>query len=230
MNHSYIATSIIVGFSLVALAIFFSSGDSGSSQKVTATVTDESNNFITTVEASEVPRQSNRHLYGDENAVVTIVEFSDYECSFCSRLSPILKQIIDESEGKIVWEYRHLPLPNHKNAFTLAVASECLTEQLGNDAFWDYSNIIFANIGSKDSDFYLEEAEKLGVDRNSFDTCLQNEEIKDRVEADMAIAQKLGGNGTPFSVIIDQEGNMTPVSGALPYAQWQAILADVKGL
>lgn len=54
---------------------------------------------------------SDRNLYGSPRADITIVEFSDVECPFCARVHPTIERLVDESDGQINWEYRHLPLP-----------------------------------------------------------------------------------------------------------------------
>ena len=82
-------------------------------------------------------------VQGDENAPVTIVEFTDYECPFCARFHPTMDQIVDEYGGRVAWVYRHFPLPSHPKAEPLARGSECITELGGNDAFWVYTDYVF---------------------------------------------------------------------------------------
>jgi len=217
MNHTHIAISIILGSLLISTAILFKDYPSGS-----AVVKAD-------VELKGDPsRSSEQHIYGDKDAKITIVEFSDFECPFCSRVHPTLKRIVDESEGEIKWEYRHLPLQNHRNAFDAAVASECIARDLGNDAFWSFTENLFTNIGDHDATYYAAEAQKMGVEPEKYVTCINNQEVKDIVNEDMRVANSFGGRGTPFSVIVDGKGNIKPVSGALPYEHWMNALSTFK--
>ena len=163
-------------------------------------------------------------VYGEPKAEITIVEFSDVECPFCARLHPTLAQLVDESEGRIKWEYRHLPLPMHQNAELGAAATECVGEQLGNDAFWDYLDRLLVLQGQHSLALYEAEARTAGVNLSEFRTCLTSQEIQDRINLDRVVAQSFGGSGTPFNVIQFADGTTRPVSGALPYDQWLALL------
>lgn len=95
------------------------------------------------------PVDENDHIRGDENAQVTIIEYSDYDCPFCSRFHETMKQVVDEYDGQVRWVYRHFPLPQlHPNATAVAEASECVAAQEGEDAYWAFSDKYFATKGS----------------------------------------------------------------------------------
>jgi hypothetical protein len=87
------------------------------------------------------------HIYGNKDAEVTIVEYSDYECPFCKQFSPTLKKIVDESNGTVRWVYRHYPL--HQHSFEKLVAAECVAKLKGNDAFWQYGDLLFGLLDPK---------------------------------------------------------------------------------
>ncbi len=225
MQQSYIALSIILGSLVIAGAILVKDykpavADDQVPSKVTEVATD--------LDLKNVSRQEGAHIYGNSNAPIRIVEFSDLECPFCARLHPTLKRVVDESEGKVVWEYRHLPLPNHTNAFEKAVATECVDRQLGGDAFWDYTDTLLSNLRSSGQEFYISEATALGADAEVFKACMNDPSMRDIVSADLAAAQAAGGRGTPFSVIVDSQGNAKPVSGALPYDNWIQLLETIN--
>ena len=170
-----------------------------------------------------VTRSENRLVYGNLEASTTIVEFSDFRCGFCARVHPTLTQIVDESDGAINWEYRHLPILSTEST-NAAVASECVARLAGNEAFWPFANAIFANQSSLDSALYLSEALKLGIDEVSFTTCLEDETVIGQVEVDASVAQSMGGRGTPYSVVVHSDGLIQPISGALPLNEWYRLI------
>lgn len=210
--------ALLIGSALIAVAILTSP------QPITVfgfTITPGNESLPEGVVSLE--RAENKHLYGSPRAAITIVEFSDYECPFCSQLHPTLKRIVDESDGSINWEFRHLPLPNHRNAFVAALTSECVSDYLGNDAFWEFTNTVFAgNPGTVA--FYDETAKKLGLTTETLNTCKNDDRIEERVALDALTADAFGGSGTPHSIIIFPDGSTTPIRGALPYEQWTSVL------
>ena len=80
----------------------------------------------------------------NENPEFTVIEYSDFECPFCSRVHPTLDRLAEENDN-VTWVYRHLPLSFHPQALPAAIASECVAQEEGNDAFWQFADTIFAN-------------------------------------------------------------------------------------
>lgn len=220
-NKNTIALSIFVGFALVAASIYAVGVPPVVYEMLGIEAGVESGSVST-----DTPRRESdyRNVYGDPDASVTIVEFSDYECPFCARLHPTLKRIVDESKSSVNWEFRHLPLPSHRNAELAAQISECVRRELGNDAFWSYTDTVFANQHSVNIDYLTTIAAELGVEEKTLTECLADPEIDKQVGTDLATARAFGGSGTPFSVIIFADGTTRPVSGALPYQNWAALL------
>ena len=96
---------------------------------------------VTTKYAGEVPPvDATDHIYGSPSAAVTIIEYSDFECPYCAKFQPILKQIVTESNGGVNWVYRNWPI---HNSITKLVAAECVATIKGNDAYWKYSDLLF---------------------------------------------------------------------------------------
>lgn len=222
MNQTnLIALSIAFGFLLVSGAMYVSdfSIDTGKQNDKT-----NSENTITADKNPQRADTEERLVYGNPEAPTAIVEFSDFQCPFCSQLHPTLKKIVDESEGAIQWEYRHLPLPSHSYAQLAAVVSECVAELAGNDAFWNYADMLFANQKSIDNSLITEAALAQNIDTQSLEACVNGGEAASQVATDFTAARALGGSGTPYSVIVFPDGTTKPVSGSLPYAQWATIL------
>ena len=164
---------------------------------------------------------------GDKNAKISIVEYSDTECPFCKRFHATMQQVLADYEGDVNWVYRHFPLTSlHSKAIREAEATECAGEQKGNDGFWAYIDRMFeitpANNGLQDSQL-PEIAQYVGLDVGKFQECLDSGKYKDKIQDQIAEAQKTGARGTPYSVIISGDQNI-PIPGALPYEQVKAML------
>lgn len=170
-------------------------------------------------------RTDHRIVYGEPKAQTTIVEFSDFECPFCARVHTTIKQLVDDSNGTINWEYRHFPLGFHQQAEVAARVAECVFRVDGSDRFWDFSDMVFTDTSNLTEASLLAQAVALGVPEVSLQECLDtNEEVPHYIATDTAAAQAFGGTGTPFSLIVFADGEVTPVRGALPLEQWQALL------
>ena len=101
---------------------------------------------VTTPYKGEVPPVDDTdHIKGDPTtAKITIIEYSDFECPFCARFHPVLERVVSESNGSIAWVYRQFPLTQiHQNAMDRVIASECVAQLKGNDAFWKYADLLF---------------------------------------------------------------------------------------
>lgn len=231
MKDAIIPLAIVVGSVLIAGAVYFKDYDSApaAQQPIVQKPPAQQGGLPSIVNDVDVFRKEARHLYGSTDAAITIVEFSDFECPFCARLSPTLKKIVDESNGSINWEYRHLPLPMHQNAGPAALASECVAKHVSNEAFWAYSDVLLSNIGKANATFLKAEAVKLGVPSATYDSCLIDPAIKALVDSDTNAVAAFGQQGTPYSIVVnnaDKSGR--PVVGAVPYEQWKVVLASIK--
>jgi len=241
VNDDYIAMSIkpyltpvaiVIGFALVAGAIFFSDFGMAKPSELTPragapTAQQPTPQIVTDARAF---RAEERRIYGSPNAPITIVEFSDLECPFCARLHTTLKQVVDESNGSVNWEYRHLPLPMHQNALPAAIAAECVARLGGNDDFWVYLDVLLANIGSANPAFLKQEAGKLGLTAEGYDTCIADATTAAIVTADMDfLIERFGQQGTPFSLIVNNADDSAQViSGALPRPAWDQAIAAAR--
>lgn len=227
------AVIAIIGF-VVMLAIVFQ-GDASSNSKTTSKNTGDSA-AVAAADAGagaapevaagpdSIDLELLRNVRGEGD--ITIVEFSDTECPFCARFHDTMKQVVDEYDGQVQWAYNHFPLTSiHPKAPRQAEATECAGEQ---GAFWEYTDAIFEDQAGLTDDGLIALAGELGLNESEFETCLQNDTFADLVTSDTRAAQALGGTGTPYSLIVDADGNvLQQIPGALPFASVSAALDQV---
>ncbi len=162
---------------------------------------------------------STQHVYGNPDAPVTLVEFADFQCPYCKQFYSTAKQLVDESNGQVNWIYRHLPLPMHGNANTMAAGSECAADQGGNDAFWKFLDGIFTDAlpNQGNADDMKDIAKKVGLDEGKFQECLSSDKTKDKIQKDSDDARTAGISGTPGNVLYNKTTKKSSaVPGALP--------------
>lgn len=174
------------------------------------------------------------HIRGNPAARVKVIEFSDFECPFCKRFHPTMKQLIDEygRAGEVAIIYRHFPLDElHSKARKEAQAAECANELAGNDAFWAYADKIFEVTPSNDRlDLAMlpKIAVQLGLNGGKFEACLEGDmrggKYASHIEANYQDALASGGTGTPYTLVVSGSGKIYPISGAMPYAAVKSIV------
>jgi len=167
------------------------------------------------------------HVRGNLDAPVKIVEFSDFECPFCRQLHPTLARVASENND-VVWVYRHFPLNSHTNAFSAAIASECVARVGGNDAFWNFADSAFVNQRQLGTKFYNSFVQEAGLDTAEFSSCLNDREVASEVQQDLDEVIAVGGRGTPFVVVVTARGELIPFSGALPYEQVMSVIERAR--
>ncbi|MBT5808300.1 thioredoxin domain-containing protein [Candidatus Uhrbacteria bacterium] len=161
------------------------------------------------------------YIRGDVNAPITIIEYSDFECPYCERFHPTMEQVMEDYAGQVRWVLRSFPLSFHPNAEDAGVAAECAGQQ---GKFWEMGDELFANRARLGDDFYYETAAKLGLNAGTFTTCYEGDEARDKIQKQAQDGASAGVTGTPGSFIIDQDGNATPIKGALPYSSVAAAI------
>jgi len=173
------------------------------------------------------------HIYGNPDAPVSLIEYSDFECPYCKRFHDTARKLVDQSGGKVNWVYRHFPLSFHDpGAHREAIASECASALGGNDAFWKYADSIFERTTSNGNGFPASQlvplAEQIGLDRTKFKDCLHDSKPRARVEEDLREGMAIGINGTPGNVLLNNKTReVRVIPGAVPLA---AIRQDVNQL
>ncbi len=131
---------------------------------------------------------------GNPNAVVTIVEFTDFECPGCARQHPVLERIVNEYGNRVRLVVRDFPLSQHPNAHKAAEAAEAAREQ---GKYWEYAAVLFRNQSALGVDKLRQYATELGLDRAKFDASLDSGKLAEKVQRDLMDGRKLGVNGTP---------------------------------
>lgn len=173
------------------------------------------------------------HIYGNPDALVSIIEYSDFECPFCKTFHLTPKKLVETFKGKVNWVYRHFPLNFHNpGAQKQAEASECAKELGGNDAFWKYADAIYARTRSGGTGFALAQltplAVEIGLAEGRFQQCLDSGKYAARVQEDVAEGSQIGITGTPASILLHNKTGETRVrTGAQPLAALEAAIGTL---
>jgi protein-disulfide isomerase len=137
-------------------------------------------------------------VLGSKDAVVTIVEFSDFQCPYCIKEYPTLKQIMDEYPGKVRLVFKHFPLGFHKQAPAVHAMMELALRQKGNDTFWKLHEMILAEPKRLDSAAMKIYAQALGLDIAQLDKIWSDEKaMAELLKADKELATRCNVGGTP---------------------------------
>jgi len=173
------------------------------------------------VERYKVPVTSEQPSKGPKDALVTIVEFSEFQCPFCARVLPTTKQVVDTYGDKVRIVWRNNPLSFHNNAAPAAAVAMEAYAQGGSDKFWEVHDTLFANqkaLGRPELEGY---AEKAGLDSAKVKKALDEGTHKKAIDADQAMATQLGARGTPYFFV-----NGRQLRGAQPFAAFQKVIDE----
>ncbi|MBW2451368.1 MAG: thioredoxin domain-containing protein [Deltaproteobacteria bacterium] len=131
---------------------------------------------------------------GPRNAPVTLTVFDDFQCPYCARLVPVLKDILDTYPEQVRIVFKHFPLRMHKFAKAAAIASIAAREQ---GKFWEMHDQLFANYNNLDEQLIKSLAEKIGLNMERFEEDIKNPTFDEEVNADLELGQQVGVRGTP---------------------------------
>jgi protein-disulfide isomerase len=163
---------------------------------------------------SPVPISSKDPMWGKRDAPVTIVQYSDFQCPYCSRVEPTLDQVrqaYGPDKVRIVWKSN--PLPFHQNAKPAAEAAQGTFVLAGNDAFWKFHDTAFKNQGSLSEESYAKWAQEAGVkDMAAYRAGLSSHKWADKVDKDLNDGKTDGVQGTPSFFV-----NGIFINGAQPF-------------
>ena len=155
---------------------------------------------------------------GPADAPVVIVEYSDFQCSYCRRVQTTLAQISEIYGDKVRHVFRDFPLDMHKDAHRAAQAAQCAHEQ---NVFWAYGEILFENMRRLGDEHLKRYAQEAGMETAQFAECLASGRYAPAVDADLASGREHGVTGTPAFLI-----NGRFLSGAQPLAAVREIIDD----
>ena len=158
---------------------------------------------------------------GPDNAPVTVVEFSDFQCPFCGRAHDTVEQVMQAYAGKVRLVFRQFPLEMHKNAGKAAEAALCANEQ---GKFWEYHDVLFKNQQTLEVAQLKDHANGVGLDQAKFTACLDSGKFAKAVQDDMTAGQQVGVSGTPAFFI-----NGVMLSGAMPFDEFKRVIDQELG-
>ncbi len=155
---------------------------------------------------------------GPKNAPVIIVEWSDFQCPFCSRAQPTLQQIMKEYQGKVRLVWKNQPLSFHPNAMPAAEAAMAAYEQ-GNDKFWAMHDRFFEKQNQLSPAYYEQVAREIGLDVPKWKAAVESRSSQALIQGDMTAGNAVGANGTPTFFI-----NGRKLIGAMPFESFKAVI------
>ncbi|MFZ2975078.1 MAG: DsbA family protein [Candidatus Moraniibacteriota bacterium] len=148
----------------------------------------------------ELPKVStNDAVFGNIDAKVKVVIFSDFQCPYCKVFYKSLRDTMKNYQDKVLFSFKEFPLTEiHPQASSAALASMCAQEQ---GKFWEYADILYAKQSqwgeTKDNASFKLYAKTLRLNTNDFNGCLDNKKYQDKINADVSEAQNFGITGTP---------------------------------
>lgn len=166
---------------------------------------------------------STDNVLGPENALVTLTEYSDFQCPACGMYFPVIEKLFSESSTTLRLVYRHFPLPQHANALIASQASEAAALQ---GQFWPMYRLIFDNQtewenSTKAREIFMQYAQRLGLNIESFKKDIDSEIVKNKIQANRDEGIKIGINATPTFFV-----NGKAIANPQGYEQFKTIIQE----
>ncbi|MBN1960820.1 MAG: DsbA family protein [Deltaproteobacteria bacterium] len=163
----------------------------------------------------------NSPVKGPNDALVTLVIISEFQCPFSKRATATLEEIEKTYSNDIRFVFKHNPLPFHNRALPAANAATCANEQ---GKFWKMHDLLFAEQQSLDDAGLEAKAKTIGLNIDKFKNCLSSNKYSNQIKSDQTLAVRLGARGTPAFFI-----NGKFLSGAQPFPAFKALIdAELK--
>jgi protein-disulfide isomerase len=154
-------------------------------------------------------------LRGSPMAPVTLYEFSDFQCPHCKMAAPMLKKVVEESNGKVKLVFKQYPLPGHPKAREASKATIAAQKQ---GKFWEMHDLLFKNQDKLQTANFADYAKKIGLDVKRFEADMASKETEKKIDADIAEGHKAGVDSTP-SVYVNDRRFVFPPDQLGPYVQ-----------
>ncbi|MCQ2092329.1 MAG: thioredoxin domain-containing protein [Fibrobacter sp.] len=134
-------------------------------------------------------------VFGPENAKLTIVEFTEFQCPYCSRIAPVVKELMEKYPNDIKFVYKNFPLSFHPNARPAAAAAIAAQKQ---GKFWEYRYALAPHSSRLGDSIYVEVAKQVGLDIDQFNKDrVLDDAMNARIQKDFDLGAKVGVQGTP---------------------------------
>ena len=164
------------------------------------------------------------HVRGSDEALVTLVEYGDYECPYCGQAEVVIRELLASFSNDLRYVWRHLPLNDvHARAELAAEAAEAAADQ---GAFWEMHDKMLSHQDDLEPRDLVRYARELGLDADRFWQSMRDRESSERIEADVATADASGVTGTPAFFINgrrhDGGYDIEHLSSAVRAARWRA--------
>jgi len=228
-NKFLIPIAILIAGSLIAWGII------ATNKKTTPPIETERQNIsedskqISQTTSKSIEIKETDYILGNPDADLILINFSDFECSFCKIFHQTLHQIIDDygKDGKVTWIFRQFPISG-VTAEEKALAAKCAGQLGGNIKFWEMSDKIFQTEFSKEKEFVTEQLVELAVliklEKDDFLNCLKSKTTLELVKQEYQSGIEAGvlgesgtTGGTPYTIILTKLGKIYPIEGAQPY-------------
>ncbi len=231
-NTSLVLAALILGASVVASALLIQSSFDRASSTLAEVLVTLKQAAPAAAPAAVAPARAGRPdpskrysvktsgapSKGAKQPKISLVEFSDFQCPFCSRVTPTLEKIEKEYGDRIEIVFKHLPLRIHSKAPAAHAAAEAAHRQ---GKFWEMHDLIFANQREMSPEKYEEYAAQIGLNVERFKKDVASPDIKKRVDSDAAEAASLGITGTPAFLV-----NGRYLSGAQPFEAFKRLIDE----
>ena len=143
----------------------------------------------------KIPVNDQDHQTGDPNAKVTLVEYGDYQCSHCGIAYPLIKRLLQQFDGELLFVFRNFPLQeSHPQALIAALAAEAAAKQ---NKFWEMHDTIYEHQDALSGNSLLNFAESLHLNMEKFARDWKSEDTLSKIESDFESGLRSGVNGTP---------------------------------
>lgn len=157
---------------------------------------------------------------GPKDAKVVVVEFSDFQCPFCSQVFPVVKELTKEYSDRVLFVYKDFPLIElHPQAVIAALAGQCALEQ---GKFWPMHDLMFTNQENLQEADLKKYAVQIGLNSLQFNSCLQSNKYLGRIQADFDLGLELGVKATPTFFI-----NGRGFEGAAPLSEFEQVINQI---